>query len=207
LNVMTLEMPSLRERVNDLPKIAENHLKFFSSQTGKKINEFSEEAMQSLKNYGWPGNLRELRNAIERAVILATGNRIELPDLPDHLQKTGETHVQIGSLVSLEELEREHIKRIISRTSSLEQAAQVLGIDPATLYRKRKRLAAEQEKIQREQQQRQQAGAAHDFPPHSDEDMPLSSGKSGSHRHEADNAGGDHPELESPGLEKETVEI
>lgn len=147
LNVMSFEMPSLRQRVNDLPKMAETHLRFFTAQTGKKISGFSKAAEQALKNYDWPGNLRELRNAIERAVILASGPLIEITDLPDQLQGKRNPRVDLGSMISLEELEREHIKQVINKTNSLEQAAHVLGIDPATLYRKRKRIFQQQEEI------------------------------------------------------------
>ncbi len=141
LNVITIEIPPLRQRMGDLPHIAGNQLRFIAGQLGKKITGFSEQATRALMGYSWPGNLRELTNAIERAVILSNGPEIELADLPDHLQgATDSTHVDLGALVSLEELEKEHIKRILGKTSSLEQAAQVLGIDPATLYRKRKKL-------------------------------------------------------------------
>jgi NtrC-family two-component system response regulator AlgB len=144
LNVMSLEMPSLRQRMNDLPRMAENHLRFFLSQTNKKLTGFSKEATQTLRNYDWPGNLRELRNAIERAVILAAGPLIEVSDLPDQLQGKEIKRVDLGSMITLDELEREHIKQVISKTNSLEEAAHVLGIDPATLYRKRKRIFAEE---------------------------------------------------------------
>lgn len=140
LNVITLEIPPLRERMNDMPVIAEHHLSFFAAQLGKKILGFTDEAAAALRSYDFPGNLRELANAIERAVILSNGSFIELVDLPDHLHGREKSNVDLGALVSLDELEKEHIKRILGKTASLEQAAQILGIDPATLYRKRKKL-------------------------------------------------------------------
>ena len=144
LNVISLRVPALRERLGDLPKIARNYLRFFSKQCGKKIEGFSVAAEQAMLNYGWPGNLRELRNVVERAAILASGSRIEPGDLPDNLSPAtaaGETPVvEAGARVSLEELENEHLRRTLARTSSMEEAAQILGIDPATLYRKRKKL-------------------------------------------------------------------
>jgi two-component system, NtrC family, response regulator AlgB len=141
LNVITIEIPPLRQRMADLPHIAEGQLRFFSAQLGKKLTGFSEEASRALQSYSWPGNLRELANAIERAVILCNGTELQLGDLPDHLQGSHDaSHVDLGAMVSLEELEKEHIKRILGKTNSLEQAAQILGIDPATLYRKRKKL-------------------------------------------------------------------
>jgi NtrC-family two-component system response regulator AlgB len=94
-----------------------------------------------MQRYAWPGNLRELRNVIERAVILAPGEKIDLNDLPDTLRGLQPSGAVIGNRVSLEELEREHIMRIIEIAGSMDEAAQILGIDPATLYRKRKRYA------------------------------------------------------------------
>src|SRR5690625_1183732 len=140
LNVIMLELPPLRERMGDLVQIAEHQLRFFSGQLGKKITGFSDEALTAMKNYSFPGNLRELANAIERATILSSGPQIELGDLPEALHGQQRSNVDLGALISLDELEKEHIKRILGKTSSLEQAAQVLGIDPATLYRKRKKL-------------------------------------------------------------------
>ena len=94
-----------------------------------------------MQRYPWPGNLRELRNVIERAVILAPGDKIDVNDFPESLRGTQPSGAAIGNRVSLEELEREHILRIIEIASSMEEAAEILGIDPATLYRKRKRYA------------------------------------------------------------------
>lgn len=140
LNVINLEIPPLRQRMGDLQHIADNQLRFFSAQLGKKIVGFHEDAAAALRSYSFPGNLRELANAIERAVILAGGPLVGLEDLPDHLRGRDSSNVDLGALVSLDELEKEHIKRILDKTTSLEQAAQILGIDPATLYRKRKKL-------------------------------------------------------------------
>ncbi len=144
LNVISLHMPPLRERPADLAKIARNYLRFFSRQCGKQIEGFSGPAEQAIRNYRWPGNLRELRNVVERAAILAGGRQIELADLPDNLSRSPaarETGApQVGSRVSLDELEKQHLCQVISQSSSMEEAAQILGIDPATLYRKRKKL-------------------------------------------------------------------
>ena len=144
LNVISLHMLSLRERQVDLPRIARNYLRFFSRQCGKNIEGFSIAAEQAIRNYHWPGNLRELRNVVERAVILGGGSVIEPADLPDNLNRLlvpGKTSApQPGARVSLEELENQHLRMVISQTASMEEAAQILGIDPATLYRKRKKL-------------------------------------------------------------------
>jgi two-component system, NtrC family, response regulator AlgB len=144
LNVISLRLPSLRERQADLQKMAVNYLGFFSRQCGKSIAGFSHAAAQAVQNYRWPGNLRELRNVVERAAILAPGKEIEATDLPDNLIRTpdanGSAVPQVGGRISLEELENQHLRQVIARTSSMEEAAQILGIDPATLYRKRKKL-------------------------------------------------------------------
>jgi NtrC-family two-component system response regulator AlgB len=116
-------------------------LAFFSRRLGKKIHEFSPEVIAAFRSYAWPGNLRELRNVIERAVILAGGEILTLADLPEEFSRPPDTSVQVGGRVTLEALESEHIRRILAVTATLEDAARTLGIDPATLYRKRQKLA------------------------------------------------------------------
>ncbi len=144
LNVIAVSLPPLRERMADLMAIASAYLQFFTSQSGKPLRGFAPAAEQAMRRYGWPGNLRELRNVVERAVILAGGESIETCDLPDKLcQRDGAEAtpgIQVGAEVSLEELEVEHIRRVLTRSTSMEDAAKTLGIDPATLYRKRKKL-------------------------------------------------------------------
>jgi NtrC-family two-component system response regulator AlgB len=141
LNVISIRLPPLRERAGDLMRIADNYLRFFAPQCGKRIKGFSPETTAAMQQYAWPGNLRELRNVIERAAILANTPLIELADLPDSLHLTEASGVDLGSRISLDELEKEHIRRVIAKTTTMDEAAQVLGIDPATLYRKRKKLA------------------------------------------------------------------
>jgi NtrC-family two-component system response regulator AlgB len=144
LNVISLRVPSLRERKADVAKIALNYLRFFSRQCGKKLEGFSPTAEQAMQNYSWPGNLRELRNVVERAVILTGETRVELDDLPENMSNPAHpapgTAVPKGGPLSLEELENQHLRQVIAQTATMEEAAQILGIDPATLYRKRKKL-------------------------------------------------------------------
>jgi len=146
LNVISIQMPPLRERLADLLPAAVNYLRFFAGQCGKRITGFYPEAQRAFRQHTWPGNLRELRNAVERAVILAGVEEIELADLPEKLWEqppaTGAHGVHVGARVSLEELENEHIGRVIEQTATLEEAARILGIDQATLYRRRKKLSA-----------------------------------------------------------------
>ncbi len=143
LNVITVEMPALRNRPDDLRRFAESYLQFFAKQCARPVLEFSADASRSLLAYAWPGNLRELRNAIERAVILCDGRDIEMRNLPASV--TGAVPYSTGGPspgdpVSLADLEAAHIRGVLARTPSLSDAAEVLGIDQATLYRKRKKL-------------------------------------------------------------------
>ncbi len=146
LNVISIPMPPLRERPADLLPTAASYLRFFARQCGKRIARFSPEVEQALQRYPWPGNLRELRNAIERAVILASGDTVDLSDLPEKLCRAepapGARELQVGARVTLEELENEHMARVIEQAPTIEEAARILGIDPATIYRKRKKQTA-----------------------------------------------------------------
>ena len=149
LNVITVEMPPLRARPGDLLRFAEHYLKHFTTQCGRRLSGLSADASARLNAYAWPGNLRELRNAIERAVILARGETIVPADLPADLQSPSgapgpdATSLRAGSLVSLEKLEEAHIRQVLAQMQSLVEAAEVLGIDQATLYRKRKKIGLE----------------------------------------------------------------
>jgi NtrC-family two-component system response regulator AlgB len=140
LNVIEISLPPLRTR-SDLATLADHLLGFFARQTGRRITGFTSEARQALLRHAWPGNVRELRNTIERAVILAAGPEIGLADLPDRIAQTRDSAanpVEVGRPVTLEQIEIEHIRRVVSTSQSLDEAARTLGIDPSTLYRKRK---------------------------------------------------------------------
>ena len=138
LNVITLRLPPLRERLQDLERIAERHLDFFAHRAGKQFSGFSAEALETMRSYGWPGNLRELRNLIERAVILGGGNELGADDFAEIIQVRSE--FRVGGRVTLEELENEHLRRVIANSRTIDEAAAVLGVDPATLYRRKKKL-------------------------------------------------------------------
>jgi NtrC-family two-component system response regulator AlgB len=150
LNVIAVEMPPLRSRDGDLVRFAEHYERFFAEQCARKLAGLSPEAVACIRAYAWPGNLRELRNAIERAVILAKNDKLFPEDFPAELRGqtaaaavADGTLAQIGSLISLEKLEEAHLRKILERTPSLTEAAEVLGIDQATLYRKRKKIGLE----------------------------------------------------------------
>jgi two-component system, NtrC family, response regulator AlgB len=146
LNVIAVEVPPLRSRPGDLARLAEHYLKYFAAQCGRKAAEFSSEALGRINGYGWPGNLRELRNAMERAVILSKGDRIAADELPFDASSglhALATAPQPGDLIPLEKLEEYHIRKVLERTGSIVEAARILGIDDATIYRKRKRMGLE----------------------------------------------------------------
>ena len=142
LSVIELTLPPLRHRY-DLCALADHFLAFFARQTGSRFTGFSPEAREALAQHTWPGNLCELRNAIERVAILGMGPEVKLADLPERIGRAlarADEPIEVGRRVSLEALEDEHVRRVLRNTSSLEEAAFVLKIDPSTLYRKRKRL-------------------------------------------------------------------
>lgn len=141
LKVIELTVPPLRERPEDVLPLADRFLACFAEDYNREIDGFTGEARCALQQYRWPGNVRELRNAVERAVILSQGAHLSTAHLPvpapDADDEPGE--VVLGRRVSLETLEKEHIRRIVQATDTLDEAASILGIDPATLYRKRQK--------------------------------------------------------------------
>ena len=140
LDVISVTIPPLRERPRDLENLAGSFLQFFGRQLGRTRLSFSEGAMRKLNAHPWRGNLRELRNTIERAAILALTDEIGEEFLPDASADGQMTEVVVGADITLDQLEEVHIRRILERAPSLDAAAKTLGIDPATLYRKRKRM-------------------------------------------------------------------
>jgi NtrC-family two-component system response regulator AlgB len=138
LNVIQIDLPPLRERPDDIPPLAEAMLG--SLKRGKSIVGYTGEAMEALKRYAWPGNVRELRNVVERAVILSRGEWIGVEQLPSNLSGAAEAVTPaVGDLVTLDALEETHIRRVLAATKTLDEAARVLGIDVATLWRRRKK--------------------------------------------------------------------
>lgn len=132
LSGFEIDVPPLRKRDGDIQLLAKFYLKKYS----KKIQHISEEVMEFLRSYSWPGNVRELKNAIERAVILASGQTINLEHLPHQIQSDGSSYVKQAS-DSLEDVEQAHIKNILKRVNGNKvKAAGILGIGTSTLYRK-----------------------------------------------------------------------
>lgn len=151
LNVIDLHMPSLRQRPEDILVLAEQLLARAFISTGCKPRPLSEAAKKAIQNYGWPGNIRELKNALERAAILCTGDQVTLEDLPDrvleHTQGPQVAPLSPAALtpadVSLEDLEKQHIRHVLTTATTLEEAASILGINLSTLWRKRRRYGLE----------------------------------------------------------------
>ncbi len=146
LNVIEVTLPPLRQRRRDIMPLAEHLLRFFARQTGKRLSAFTEEVREAFLRYSWPGNVRELRNAVERSAILAATPVVGLNDLPAQVGQSQAADlppparsIEVGGRLTLDQVEAEHIRRTLASTATMEEAAEVLGIDPSTLYRKRKR--------------------------------------------------------------------
>ena len=137
LNVFNLQVPPLRERQEDISPLAHHFLRRFATETNKKIDSIHPAALEAMRAYAWPGNVRELENAIERAVVVEKGRQIKLADLPFVSPRAEEA--EIGTL-SLEEIERQHIARILAaENGNISNSARVLGINRTTLYHKIKK--------------------------------------------------------------------
>jgi len=137
LNVIQIELSPLRERIEDVEEVAAQLLAFFGKVHHRRFLGFTEGASQAMKRHRWPGNLRELRNVIERASILCRSEWIGAECIPG-AREASETPPSVGGMVSLERIEEEHIRRVLASTPSLQKAAEILGIDQATLWRRRK---------------------------------------------------------------------
>ena len=137
LNGLQIELPLLAGRPDDIEQLAGSMLKFFAPQNHKNIDGICDNAMLALKTYLWPGNIRELRNVIERAVILCKTGLVSEEHLPANIFIKTQP-VRLGDPLSLDVIEETHIRRILASSKSLQEAADLLGIDQATLWRKRK---------------------------------------------------------------------
>src|SRR5579872_6731991 len=142
INVITIALPALRERRDDIPLLANHFLRKYEKQLGRSTMRFSKGAMRVMVGYAWPGNVRELENTVERAAILAETDVVHAHDLPDKLRSNAlpsGAEMDNGN-VTLEDLEREHIKRVLGKVEgNKDRAAQMLGIHVSTLCRKMQR--------------------------------------------------------------------
>jgi NtrC-family two-component system response regulator AlgB len=139
LNVIEVSVPSLRDRREDIVPLARHFVAFFARQAKRAAPEIAPDAAAALLRYEWPGNVRELRNAMERAVVLMEGRVLDAEALPRRIAGAPEPGAAPGGDATLDDVEREHIRRVLLRVASLDDAARILGIDPSTLWRKRKR--------------------------------------------------------------------
>jgi NtrC-family two-component system response regulator AlgB len=139
INVLELFLPPLRERPEDIPLLAEHYLQRSARLNDKRVGPITAEAMARLQAYPWPGNIRELVNTMERCVIMSGAGPLDVEGLPPGIANYKPPNGSTTCLASLAEMEKAHIREVILQTGSLEEAARILGIDPATLWRKRKR--------------------------------------------------------------------
>src|SRR5579863_3582973 len=137
LNVFTIALPALRDRKKDIPMIADHYLHFFERKAGKRIEGFTKDFLEHLQSHEWKGNIRELKNIIERSVILADGPMLTVDNLPADLQVTGLRMNGPLSAFDLASVEKLHIQRVLNHTrGNKTEAARLLNIGLTTLYRK-----------------------------------------------------------------------
>jgi DNA-binding NtrC family response regulator len=147
LDVVPIHLPPLRERREDIPLLTQAFLQEFTRENQKKITGFSNEALEALQRYDWPGNIRELRAALEHAVALCRGERIGVRDLPPRVSgqpslaareySGGATYN--ATVLNLEEMEKNLIRAALQKTrGNVTEAARLLGISRRTLHRKLK---------------------------------------------------------------------
>ncbi|MFM7057822.1 MAG: sigma-54-dependent transcriptional regulator [Planctomycetota bacterium] len=147
INVITLTQPALRDRIGDIPLLAQHYMNYFCEQTGRKVSEIDDMAIHAMQNYSWPGNVRELVNVIERAVVLCRDGRITTTDLPEKLFAGQETRTTVAASLgnaslkaALTEPERQLIIHALESTGwNRQKTAKALGINRTTLYKKMKR--------------------------------------------------------------------
>jgi two-component system, NtrC family, response regulator HydG len=143
LNVISINVPPLRERREDIPLLAQHFLRVYAAKNNRRLEAFTDEAMRRLEAYAWPGNVRELENVVERGVVLARGSQVELRDLTEEVAGAtplpeGGVLVRIGT--PLAEVEQRLLEATLRVTNGNKtQAAKLLGIDPKTVYRKLER--------------------------------------------------------------------
>lgn len=142
LRVVEIHLPALRERVGDIPLLAQSFLREFAKENGKQINEFTADALDALGVHHWPGNVRELRTAIEHAVVLSRADRISLRDLPPSVRNSGGAEVSPGQLIArgeitVKEAEKQLMIRALKETGGNRTlAAKRIGMSRRTLHRK-----------------------------------------------------------------------
>ena len=135
LDVVQIDIPPLRQRPGDIRPLAERYLAYYSRQNNRRLAGFSNDAQIALQNHAWPGNHRELRNLIERAVILSQGDFIEVSHFPPDFSNSSPAY-QPGDLVPLGTIEDLHIRGVMAAAGTVKGAASILGINYSTLWRR-----------------------------------------------------------------------
>ncbi|HID56191.1 TPA: sigma-54-dependent Fis family transcriptional regulator, partial [Candidatus Poribacteria bacterium] len=168
LKVITIQMPPLRERLEDIPLLVESFIEELSRKNGKKVEGITGAALKALMRYEWPGNVRELKNCIESALVVTEGDKITLDDLPDHVLNSiggrfpkipsapsvqhdplNLTHPRIQVGMSMEEVEREIIRATLAYTGNNKTlAARILNIGKKTIFRKIKKYGIKMDEIE-----------------------------------------------------------
>jgi DNA-binding NtrC family response regulator len=140
LRVVEIELPPLRERVGDIPLLAQSFLREFAKENGKAVNDFTVDALEALMHFSWPGNVRELRTAVEHAVVLCRGERIALRDLPPSVRREGsasEARFLQGKDLTVKDAEKQLIMRALKETDgNRTRAAGKIGMSRRTFHRK-----------------------------------------------------------------------
>jgi transcriptional regulator with PAS, ATPase and Fis domain len=147
LNVVTIMVPPLRERLQDISLLAQHFLRKYALASGKPVTGFARETLTLLTGYGWPGNVRELEHAIERAIALSTSEFLLPDDLPPELREepTREPRL-LATRMTLEEMKRWYVTKVLDEVGGNKlRAAEILGIDRRTLYRILERQPSEEE--------------------------------------------------------------
>jgi len=152
LNVFPIELPPLRERIEDIPALAHHFVNYYSHKTGKKITGLSDKVLKAMAAYSWPGNIRELENLMERGVLLAKGTMIEEISLPTGHKSDKLVKPQDLQMKTIHENERDYIisvlKRCYGRIWGPGGAAEVLNVPPSTLKSKMKKLGIQKKSIE-----------------------------------------------------------
>ncbi|MDE3214171.1 MAG: sigma-54-dependent Fis family transcriptional regulator, partial [Bacteroidota bacterium] len=138
ISVFQIQLPPLVERLEDIPLFAHHFLKVYALKTKKKIDHISDNYLSALQQHSWKGNIRELKNVIERSVILTTGDKLEVETLPSefHLFASSSPHKEISAF-AMASAEKLHIQKVLNYThGNKTKAAELLHIALTTLYRK-----------------------------------------------------------------------
>ena len=142
LNVIPITLPPLRQRKEDIPLLTQHFIERLDAELERKVEGLTAEAMELLMRHDWPGNIRELRNTLERAIVVASGHLIQAKDLGLALSAASAPSAgeETSPLASLDDVERAHVARVLRAAGgNVSQAARVLGIDRVTLYAKMKK--------------------------------------------------------------------